>query len=70
MNIAFTRSDRKSTLQVLLTLLLILGAAGLANAAERRVLVYTKNGKGYVHNNIPASVAHSEISNCRAGLPK
>ena len=57
MNIAFTRSDRKSTLQVLLTLLLILGAAGLANAAERRVLVYTKNGKGYVHNNIPASVA-------------
>ena len=25
--------------------------------AEKKVLIYTKNGKGYVHENIPASVA-------------
>jgi len=36
---------------------LLLSAISLAAASERRVLVYTKNGKGYVHDNIPASVA-------------
>ena len=51
------RSAKNKTLGLCLTLLLLLSAAGLADAAERRVLVYTKNGKGYVHNNIAASVA-------------
>lgn len=32
-------------------------SVALGAAPERSVLVYTKNGKGYVHNNIPASVA-------------
>ena len=31
--------------------------AGERAAAGRRILVYTKNGKGFVHNNIKASVA-------------
>jgi uncharacterized protein len=43
-----------------LLLLLLAMSAGLS-AAEKRVLVYTRNftpdGKGYVHNNIAASVA-------------
>jgi type 1 glutamine amidotransferase len=40
-----------------LTLLLSFAVADLVTASERRVLVYTKNGKGYVHDNIAASVA-------------
>jgi type 1 glutamine amidotransferase len=34
-----------------------LATLALGADADRRVLVYTKNGKGYVHDNIPASVA-------------
>ncbi|CAN5396409.1 hypothetical protein BH09GEM1_BH09GEM1_27770 [soil metagenome] len=41
--------------------LLLLALSGQAAAAQRRVLVYTRNytpdGKGYVHDNIAASVA-------------
>ena len=40
-------------LSVLLPLLL---AVASGSAAEERILVYTKNGKGFVHENIPASV--------------
>ena len=39
-----------------LALALLSCAVSLAAASERRVLVYTKNGKGYVHDNIAASV--------------
>jgi type 1 glutamine amidotransferase len=35
--------------------ILLLGAS-LASAAENRILVYTHNGKGYVHDNIDTSV--------------
>jgi type 1 glutamine amidotransferase len=44
-------------LGILIALLAILTAGVLNAAPERRVLVYTKNGKGYVHDNIAASVA-------------
>ena len=40
-----------------LALVVLLAAVSPGVAEERRVLVYTKNGKGYVHDNIPASVA-------------
>ena len=48
---------RIKKLGILLTLLASLSAVALGADADRRVLVYTKNGKGYVHDNIPASVA-------------
>jgi type 1 glutamine amidotransferase len=42
------------------TVLLVLAAAAISQAAEKRVLVYTRNfvteGKGYVHENIATSV--------------
>ncbi len=44
-------------LGIVFALLGTLGAGLLWAAPERRVLVYTKNGKGYVHDNIAASVA-------------
>lgn len=40
-----------------LALCLALAATSLGASPDHRVLVYTKNGKGYVHDNIPASVA-------------
>jgi len=40
----------------LLLLIVVLVLAGCAGNAERHVLIYTKNGKGYVHKNIPASI--------------
>jgi uncharacterized protein len=40
-----------------LSLGLLLVTSALAAAAEPRVLVYTKNGKGYIHDNIAASAA-------------
>lgn len=43
----------KSKLMLLLGLLLLLTGSCMA---EKRVLIYTKNGKGYVHKNIAASV--------------
>jgi uncharacterized protein len=57
MNIVSTRSVNTQALRIFLALVLLLSAVCLAGAAERRVLVYTKNGKGYVHDNIAASVA-------------
>ncbi len=51
------RSAKNKALGFCLTLLFLLSAAGFADESGRRVLVYTKNGKGYVHNNIAASVA-------------
>jgi type 1 glutamine amidotransferase len=57
MNIASARNANTHALRLCLPLVLLLGAICCASAAERRVLVYTKNGKGYVHDNIPASVA-------------
>ncbi len=50
-------STRIRKLGILVTLLVPLTANLLGAASERRVLVYTKNGKGYVHDNIAASVA-------------
>ena len=47
----------RNALGICLAFLICLGTAALGAAADRRVLVYTKNGKGYVHDNIPASVA-------------
>ncbi|HOC55179.1 MAG TPA: ThuA domain-containing protein [Verrucomicrobiota bacterium] len=49
--------SRSRKLGVILGLLIPLTASLLGAASERRVLVYTKNGKGYVHDNIAASVA-------------
>jgi len=57
MNVASALSARSHTIRGVLSLLILVGAVSLASAAERRVLVYTKNGKGYVHDNIAASVA-------------
>jgi type 1 glutamine amidotransferase len=48
---------RIKKLGTLLIILTSLTAVALGADADRRVLVYTKNGKGYVHDNIPASVA-------------
>jgi len=48
---------RIKKLGTLLLLSASLAAPALGADADRRVLVYTKNGKGYVHDNIPASVA-------------
>jgi uncharacterized protein len=48
---------RIKRLGTLLLLLLTSAAVALGADANRRVLVYTKNGKGYVHDNIAASVA-------------
>ena len=57
MNIASARNAKTQALRLCLALVLLLGAICCASAAERRILVYTKNGKGYVHDNIAASVA-------------
>lgn len=40
---------------ILLTIILGFNVA-VANPSKKRILVYTKNGKGYVHKNIAASV--------------
>jgi uncharacterized protein len=48
---------RITRLGTVLLLLLTSAAVALGADADRRVLVYTKNGKGYVHDNIAASVA-------------
>jgi len=48
----FSRCSR--TITVLGSLFVLL--AGAAAMAKGHVLIYTKNGKGYVHDNIPASV--------------
>jgi uncharacterized protein len=56
MNITSARLAISSSVRFLLALLLFLSALCFSGAAERRVLVYTKNGKGYVHDNIAASV--------------
>jgi type 1 glutamine amidotransferase len=42
---------------VCLLALSILSICLAQGSAKRHVLIYTKNGEGYVHNNIPASVA-------------
>jgi uncharacterized protein len=57
MNLASNRIQISPAVRFFLALLLFSSALCLAGASERRVLVYTKNGKGYVHDNIPASVA-------------
>ncbi len=50
-------ASRFRKLGILFALLVPFTAGLLGAAPERRVLVYTKNGKGYVHDNIAASVA-------------
>jgi type 1 glutamine amidotransferase len=35
---------------------LMVGAFGMVATAQKKILIYTKNGKGYVHENIAASV--------------
>jgi len=42
---------------IMLSLLVLLTASLPGATPERRVLVYTKNGKGYVHDNLAASSA-------------
>lgn len=42
--------------RVILTLFVLFCVTGTAGMAEN-VLIYTRNGEGYVHDNIPASVA-------------
>jgi len=48
---------RIKKLGTLLVIFTSLTGLALGADADRRVLIYTKNGKGYVHDNIPASVA-------------
>ena len=43
-----------------LALLLLTGISGFTSSKERMVLIYTKNGEGFVHDNIAASVAAME----------
>jgi type 1 glutamine amidotransferase len=55
---------------ILLSLLSLGATAGLS--AERKILVYTRNftpdGKGYVHDNIPASIAAIRKMGAEAGF--
>jgi type 1 glutamine amidotransferase len=51
---ATSRIKKSGTLLILLA---SLAGVALGADADRRALLYTKNGKGYVHDNIPASVA-------------
>jgi len=46
----------KRTLTVVLLLAIFLSSPALAVPKNIRILVYTKNGKGYVHDNIAATV--------------
>ena len=52
------RNAVKTTLTIALTLLFMYSHAqtGKVNWKKMKVLVYTKNGKGYVHDNIPFAV--------------
>ena len=43
-----------------LSVFLLAGIYGFHSSKELRVLIYTKNGEGYVHDNIDASVAAME----------
>ena len=52
----------------MLSLLVLLTASLPGATPERRVLVYTKNGKGYVHDNLAASSAAIRCS-ARAASP-
>lgn len=46
-----------SALICILLVLLLTGCSGALSAkANKKVLIYTKNGKGFVHKNIPASI--------------
>lgn len=49
-------TSRIKPLAVCLSILLCVAFA-VSAATERRILVYTKNGKGFVHDNIPHSIA-------------
>jgi uncharacterized protein len=53
-------------LLVLASLLLFLGCS--VTPPEKRVLIYTRNGQGYVHDNVAASVAALENILTRRGI--
>jgi type 1 glutamine amidotransferase len=46
----------KQRLTLIAALLILLVGFQPASAAKKKILIYTKNGKGYVHENIAASV--------------
>lgn len=50
----------KQLIMGFLTLFLWMGVSGFVTSGEKMVLIYTKNGEGYVHDNIAASVAAME----------
>ncbi|MFN5914207.1 MAG: ThuA domain-containing protein, partial [Chitinophagaceae bacterium] len=41
---------------IILTLVSLLIFSSHSDAQKRSILIYTKNGKGYVHDNIPSAV--------------
>jgi len=46
-----------SALMCIILALLLAGCSGaISTKANKKVLIYTKNGKGFVHKNIPASI--------------
>jgi type 1 glutamine amidotransferase len=49
-------SFTKSRFTITVLLMMLAGLIFCGCAMKRNVLIYTKNGKGYVHENIPASV--------------
>lgn len=51
---------KKNLLIGFLILLAFFGISGCNSAKQMNVLIYTKNGEGYVHDNIAASVAAME----------
>ena len=50
----------KKVLSGFLAVIILAGIFGFQSSKELRVLIYTKNGEGYVHDNIDASVAAME----------
>lgn len=50
----------KKVLIASLVLLVLSGVSGFRSSEQTSVLIYTKNGEGYVHDNIAASVAAME----------
>lgn len=58
---------KKLTLGFLLTFGFSLAFAGI-RGDEKQVLIYTKNGEGYVHENIAASVAALELICAEEGI--
>jgi uncharacterized protein len=58
----------KRNIQIILFLSVFLFTAVSSFAGNKKILVYTKNGKGYIHDNIAASVAALKKLGAENGL--